>query len=221
MTTQERAPADAADKPEASVTALMALHDEVFVKTAYRQLLGREADDHGLAAYLAQVRLGEDKGLLLARLADSDEGRQRPIRMQGLAELIKAYRPGGRPWPVRALRRLSMIFVRPANESLERTLRAIDNRLYRVEQALGQQSQELGALRDMTAQLSISVQALQGQGPNAAAPPASDRPGGGLSTALDQRQVPPQLDAFMRGLRRVMTLSKAAHKERGTHAAAR
>ena len=186
----------------ATTGELLALHDVAFVQAAYRVLLGREADDGGLAAFVTQVRQGEDKALIVARLAQSEEGLQRRVKLDGLDGLLRAHAPQRRAWPVRALRRLSRAFVRSANEPVERMLRVLDNRLYRIEVALEHQGCELTRLRDTTAQVAITVDSLKLQHTGA------QSVGAPRTLAIPPvlpRQVPPRLEQVMQGLRRSMT----------------
>lgn len=191
----------------AATGELLALHDVAFVQAAYRVLLGREADDSGLAAFVAQVRQGDDKALVMARLALSEEGRQRRVKLAGLDELLRAHAPRSRAWPVRALHRLSRAFVRPANEPLERTLRVLDNRLYRIEVALDHQALELTRLRDTTAQVAITVDSIKLQH---AGSPKVDAPSTSAAPTVLPRQVPPRLEQVMQGMRRAMTRRRTA-----------
>ena len=77
-----------------------------FVKAAYLTLLGREADEQGLASYLSQVRNGAHKGSIVASLALSDEGCQRAQTLAGLHALLAAHAPRSNTWPRRTARRL-------------------------------------------------------------------------------------------------------------------
>ena len=54
----------------------LALHGEAFVRAAYREVLGREADGSGLANYLTQLDRGRSKTTILLALRFSPEGRQ-------------------------------------------------------------------------------------------------------------------------------------------------
>jgi hypothetical protein len=56
---------------------LLALHGEDFVRTAYQVLLGREADDAGLAHYGKRLAAGEGKQAVVFALAESPEGQAR------------------------------------------------------------------------------------------------------------------------------------------------
>jgi len=56
---------------------LLALHDEAFVRAAYRTLLGREADSGGLSHYRARLRAGCGKAKIIWALTQSDEGRRK------------------------------------------------------------------------------------------------------------------------------------------------
>lgn len=184
-----------------SASELLALHDVGFVQAAYRLLLGREADDSGLASFVGQVRQGDDKAQVLWRLAQSDEGRQHQTQLDGLDELLRNCAPRSRPFAVRLLQRLGRGMLRPANEPLERMLRVLDNRLYRIERALDQQAGELNQLRDAAAQIAISIEAVKSQ---QAAPSAGGPVAAGAAATTWPRQVPPRLEQVMQGLRRAL-----------------
>jgi GT2 family glycosyltransferase len=106
---------------------LLALHDESFVRTAYRCVLGREPDPDGFDSYLRLVRDGTDKAVLLAALADSDEGRRAAATLTGLDEVRARLRerPG-------MLTRLASRLARLGAQATLPTLRAIENGIFRV-----------------------------------------------------------------------------------------
>jgi len=122
--------------------ALFQLHDEAFVRGAYEAILGRTPDPGGLDNYLAQVRAGILKAHIVAELADSPEGRIKAVELPGLRSAIAAYRKRAPTLLTRLFRKLASASIEPA----ERQLRAIDNRLYRIEQYLLRQSRQLDDL---------------------------------------------------------------------------
>ena len=64
---------------------LLGFHDEEFVRTAYRVILGREPDDAGLAEYLGKLRSGRyNKIDILTSLRFSPEGRKTNVQIEGL-----------------------------------------------------------------------------------------------------------------------------------------
>ncbi|HJP94045.1 MAG TPA: methyltransferase domain-containing protein [Pyrinomonadaceae bacterium] len=64
---------------------LLGFHDEEFVRTAYRVVLGREPDDAGLAEYLGKLRSGRyNKIDILTSLRFSPEGEKANVRIAGL-----------------------------------------------------------------------------------------------------------------------------------------
>lgn len=64
---------------------LLGFHDEEFVRTAYRVVLGREPDDAGLAEYLGKLRSGRyNKIDILTSLRFSPEGRKANVQIEGL-----------------------------------------------------------------------------------------------------------------------------------------
>src|SRR5205085_5413152 len=75
---------------------LVGFHDEEFVRTAYRAVLGREPDDAGLAEYLGKLRSGHyNKIDILHSLRFSPEGRKANVQIEGLnksSALRKFYR---------------------------------------------------------------------------------------------------------------------------------
>ena len=186
--------------PPLTAQALLALGDEDFVRQAYLLVLGREADPGGRDNYLGAVRGGADKAQLVAQLALSDEGQQRHVSVPGLDTLLQAQPPIGPP-PLlqRVMRRLLAPLRGPSPEPLERALRAIDNRLYRMEQTLAQQHTSMAALAEQVAQLQASpVQGLQAL--HAAAPGVASL---GAKTPVP-RQAPPRVEQLYRSLQRML-----------------
>jgi hypothetical protein len=82
----------------ALLDTLMQLGDEAFLETAYRVLLGREADGAGRRAYLARLEAGVPRALVLQELQSSDEGRRHGATLEGLQQAVER----ARRWPVRA-----------------------------------------------------------------------------------------------------------------------
>ena len=84
-----------ADPPQARLeiglsasTKLLVLNGRPFVEAAYSTLLGRPADESGLAFYLSEIESGVDKREVIRALATSPEGRAKGVQLEGLAELI-------------------------------------------------------------------------------------------------------------------------------------
>jgi hypothetical protein len=125
-----------------TLEALLKLHDEAFVTSAYKVLLGRPADPGGLENYLRRVRAGAQKSQIVAELAGSPEGKLRSADLPGLRDLIAEYRKGAPSFWLRVLRRLSGTPM----ETIERQLRVIDNRLYLMEQCAAEQNRQMAAL---------------------------------------------------------------------------
>jgi 2-polyprenyl-3-methyl-5-hydroxy-6-metoxy-1,4-benzoquinol methylase len=79
-----------------SVNDLLAYHDHVFVRNAYRAILEREPDEAGFARYLESLRSGRVNKLdVLASLRFSPEGQLRSVKVDGLngtARFRKLYR---------------------------------------------------------------------------------------------------------------------------------
>jgi len=74
------------------VNELLLFDAEDFVNVAYRAILHREADEHGMRAYLDKLRAGESKALLLRALLDSPEGRKAGVRIAGLGSVLWSFR---------------------------------------------------------------------------------------------------------------------------------
>ncbi|HSW07419.1 DUF4214 domain-containing protein [Aquabacterium sp.] len=93
--------------PAVTLDALLALKDADFIDQAYQLLLGREADGEGSTNYLAELRQGTPRVVVLARLRDSAEGKARQARLEGLDQAVAAAESGmqGIGSAVRALSR--------------------------------------------------------------------------------------------------------------------
>jgi hypothetical protein len=84
---------------EASVTIehaadLLNLYGKAFVWAAYQSILGRDADDDGLATYSGLLRDGFSRSYVIAALATSPESVARGAALPGLKALAHAYRKG-------------------------------------------------------------------------------------------------------------------------------
>lgn len=134
---------------------LLRLHDEVFVKKIYLALLGRDADRAGLLNYVGQLRDGVPKEQIVAELARSSEGVRHAANIPGLDAALAAH-TGHRPsfW-VRALRRFGAV----ATESSDRRFRALENRLYLIEQGNVQLSKQVA---DLTSLVRLRLTASSG-----------------------------------------------------------
>lgn len=176
---------------------LLALGDIEFVQAAYRTVLGREADGSGLATYVTMVRDGEDKARIIATLAASVEGRQIQSKLEGIASLREAS-IGDRPtWAKRLVRRLARAAGISDSESHLRLLRAVENRLIRIESNMAHQDVSLEALREQVLRSNSAVAATPGRA-------AELQP---VDPALSEipievpRQVPPRVEQLFRGLK--------------------
>jgi hypothetical protein len=71
---------DQADRTlnRSAIKALITLSEESFLMSAYTTILGRVADESGLANYRSALRRGASKVQVVCWLANSDEGKQRP-----------------------------------------------------------------------------------------------------------------------------------------------
>ena len=78
----------------------LAYHDEDFIRTAYRALLGREPDAEGASRYLARIRSGDLARIeVLGRIRYSAEGKAARMRVDGLAV----------PFALRTARRIPVV----------------------------------------------------------------------------------------------------------------
>ena len=83
----------AATVPEVNhVHDLLPLRPEVFVRTAYQIVLGREVDPQGFALYTDLLMQGWSRSYVLCELVNSDEGRALKPSLRGLKPLLKRYR---------------------------------------------------------------------------------------------------------------------------------
>ena len=88
-----RSQLSAATVPEVHhVHDLLPLRTEVFVRTAYQIVLGREVDPQGLALYKDLLLQGWSRSYVLSELVNSDEGRSVKPSLRGLKPLVKRYR---------------------------------------------------------------------------------------------------------------------------------
>ncbi|WMT47190.1 MAG: DUF4214 domain-containing protein [Acidithiobacillus caldus] len=73
--------------PIQNITELFALDGRDFVTQAYRNLLNREPDPHGMAYYLGRLSMGYGKAGVIAQLAKSPECRPHE-EIKGLKKLV-------------------------------------------------------------------------------------------------------------------------------------
>ena len=118
-----------------SVEEILELHDEAFVKAAYRSILGRTPDLGGLQNYLAQVRAGVNKAQILRELAQSPEGVATTRGPSGIQHILREYDKHLPIW-----RRIFRQMTGQEREAIDRQLRILDNRLYLAEQAIANQT---------------------------------------------------------------------------------
>jgi hypothetical protein len=130
------------DAKEAILEALLELHDEMFVRSAYEIILSRAPDPGGLYNYVSQVRQGIHKAQIVAELAESPEGKLRSEELPGLRSMVARYRKRTPSLWRRLIRRLTSA----TTELTERHLRAIDNQLYLLEQGQLAQAKQLAEL---------------------------------------------------------------------------
>jgi O-antigen chain-terminating methyltransferase len=69
------------------VNDLLGFHDEQFIRNAYRAILKREPDDHGLPQYLGNLRSGRYSKIdILTSLRFSPEGERANVPIEGLSK---------------------------------------------------------------------------------------------------------------------------------------
>jgi hypothetical protein len=73
--------------PIQHITELFALDGRAFVREAYRTLLSREPDEHGLAYYLGRLSMGYGKAGVIAQLAQCPDCRPH-VEINGLKILL-------------------------------------------------------------------------------------------------------------------------------------
>ena len=86
---------------------LMLYHDRQFVEMAYSLILGRAADEEGLAHYLKSIRSGESRREVAFRIGNSAEARDRGFDMR----LFNSYRVWRRIERIPVLGTLCLIFI--------------------------------------------------------------------------------------------------------------
>lgn len=67
---------------KADLNRLMGYHDWQFVDLAYQLILGRQADDSGLAHNLQALRSGESRREVAFRIASSEEAREKGFNLR-------------------------------------------------------------------------------------------------------------------------------------------
>lgn len=85
------------ERPITSVPEMLAPDGLHFIHVAYQALLGRAPDPEGAAHYLARLRAGEHKLMILKQLRGSAEGRTFVPGVAGLDRAIRRYRLANLP----------------------------------------------------------------------------------------------------------------------------
>jgi SAM-dependent methyltransferase len=76
------------EREEYQLGELLAFHDEQFIRNAFKAILKREPDDHGLPQYLGNLRSGRYSKIdILTSLRFSPEGEKANVRIEGLGRL--------------------------------------------------------------------------------------------------------------------------------------
>ena len=109
-----------------SLDELLACHDQHFVCSAYKTVLGRAPDPEGLGYSLGRLRQGVSKIKVLAQLRLSQEGNAFAVNLPGLDRAIHHYQQEQHPLIGWVFKRLHGA---ETNHPIERKLRAIENKL--------------------------------------------------------------------------------------------
>lgn len=106
---------------------LLSLHGEYFVRESYRFLLSREPDPEGMAYYSGRLRLGVSKLEVLGQLRRSKEAQLLNRNIPDLDAAVRRDR----------LSRLPLMgWLRPRSEKIDYKLRAMENSLFEIADAL-------------------------------------------------------------------------------------
>ena len=135
-----------------NVDQLLTLDDAAFVTGAYRSILKREPDPNGFAGYVAQLRAGVAKERIVVAIATSEEGRASEATLPGIDALCLGFPERPRSGVSRLVHRLRGT----AAEHLAGQVRAVDNRLSRIEAQQGEVAE-----RDQVLQLNLAEQLNQ------------------------------------------------------------
>lgn len=112
-----------------SLSELLDIHDEPFVRMAYRLVLGREGDVDGVTHYVEALRGGDSKMRILRSLRRSDEGGQFTPGLEGLDGAIRRYTWVNR----RFVGWFASCFVQAERERVvERQIRKVQNQVGRM-----------------------------------------------------------------------------------------
>jgi glycosyltransferase involved in cell wall biosynthesis len=106
---------------------LLSYHDKNFIHSAYLIVLGRTPDAEGSRYYLERLRSGISKVEILTQLRLSKEGRTCRLVIPELEGLIKRHKLLKTPL-LGVL--LQMIGVKQPEDNMEKSLRAVENRIY-------------------------------------------------------------------------------------------
>lgn len=110
-----------------TLSELLALHDQQFVRGAYKTLLGRSPDPEGFQYYLDRVRTGFSKTQIVAQLCLSHEGKTYASKLPGLDAAIEKHQKGQRS----LIGFLFNLFNgTEGNTPTERKIRAIENQMF-------------------------------------------------------------------------------------------
>ncbi|MGY6552325.1 MAG: FkbM family methyltransferase [Erythrobacter sp.] len=118
------------DEPITTVPRLLEPHDRQFIHAAYQSVLGRAPDPEGERYYLARLRSGTHKLVILRQLRRSPEGRAFIPGVAGLDRAIKQHRRANLPligWIIRWLTGAE------GNSATHRQLRIVLNEMGRVQ----------------------------------------------------------------------------------------
>jgi hypothetical protein len=139
--------------PIQNVVELYSFEGEEFVVLAYRHLLGREPDAHGLAYYLGRLAQGVGKEAIVAQMAQSEEAKPAEQIMGLSALLLQQRRAQSWFW--------GWLTAGGRRERLQRQqIAKMDHLLVAKRDAMARASQEISSLQDTIKSISLSLEKL-------------------------------------------------------------
>lgn len=123
--------AEKMSKNATTLSELLALHDQQFVRGAYKTLLGRSPDPEGFEYYLDRVRTGFSKIQIVTQLCLSNEGKAYSSDLPGLNAAIARYQKQNKSFLGIILKAFN---AGEGNGPAERKIRAIENQIFLFEE---------------------------------------------------------------------------------------
>jgi hypothetical protein len=118
------------DRSVDSLSSLMQLSDEAFVRAVYRVVLGRQADPEGRVTYGNLLRAGFSRMYVIKEIACSSEGAGKALTLAGLSESLRRYeKANSRTWTGWYLRQVKGV---ESDLPVERHMRAASHAARRL-----------------------------------------------------------------------------------------